>query len=134
MTWLTVTEYLCHKLEKICSVCRNHNPVLFAFMTYPHTGFVTRRTRRVPHAKQELFTLPEHMRLPLVCSGVRVTRSLVFFVDSCLSLCPSFGLCIVCHSSIYGFWLPVWFLHTFPMMHAKFIMERSAHRLNRQYK
>jgi hypothetical protein len=39
----------------------------------------------------------------------RVTRSLalyVCFVDSCLSLCTfSIGHCVVCSSSIYGFWL-----------------------------
>jgi hypothetical protein len=42
--------------------------------------------------------------------GVRVTRSLVLcvcFVDRCLSFCTfSFGDCVVCPSSIYGFWLP----------------------------
>jgi hypothetical protein len=42
-----------------------------------------------------------------VFSGVRVTRSLVLyvcFVDRCLSLCTfSFGHCVVCSSSIYGF-------------------------------
>ena len=44
---------------------------------------------------------------------VRVTRSLVLcvcFVDRCLSFCPfSFGHCVVC-SSIYGFWLLLWYL------------------------
>jgi hypothetical protein len=30
--------------------------------------------------EQELLTLPEHLRLPPVFSGVRVTRSLVLFV------------------------------------------------------
>jgi hypothetical protein len=48
--------------------------------------------------------------------GVRVTRSLVLclcFVDRCLSFCPfSFGHCVVCFSSIYGFWLPLWYLQT----------------------
>jgi len=34
MTLLIVTEYLCHKLPRIWSVCRNHNPVLFLFITY----------------------------------------------------------------------------------------------------
>ena len=34
MTFLTITEYLCHKLPRIWSVCRNHNPVLFLFITY----------------------------------------------------------------------------------------------------
>ncbi len=42
-----------------------------------------------------------------VCSGVRVTRSLVLyvcFVDHCLSFCTlSFGHCVVCSSSIYVF-------------------------------
>jgi hypothetical protein len=43
----------------------------------------------------------------LVFSGVRVTRSLVFFViflNRCLFFCPlSFGQCVVSPSSIYGF-------------------------------
>jgi hypothetical protein len=34
----------------------------------------------------------------------------VCFVDCCLSFCNfSFGHCVVC-SSIYGFWLPLWFV------------------------
>jgi hypothetical protein len=49
-------------------------------------------------------------------SGVRVTRSLVLylcFVDRCLSFCTcSFGHCVVCSTSIYGFWLPLWYLQT----------------------
>jgi hypothetical protein len=58
--------------------------------------------------------------------GVRVTRSLVLyvcFVDRCcpfvlfllaivLSVLLSFGHCGVCSSSIYGFWLPLWYLQT----------------------
>jgi hypothetical protein len=35
------------------------------------------------------------------------------FVDRCLSFCTfSFGHCILCSSSIYGFWLPLWYLQT----------------------
>jgi len=34
MTWLTVTEYLCHKWPRICSICRIHFPVLSSFMIY----------------------------------------------------------------------------------------------------
>ena len=49
-------------------------------------------------------------------SGVCVTRSLVLyvcFVDRCLSFCTfSFGHCVVCSSSIYGFWLLLWYLQT----------------------
>ena len=58
---------------------------------------------------------------PPVFSGVRVTRSLVLyvcFVDRCLFFCTfSFGHCVVSSSSsssssssIYGFWLPLWYL------------------------
>ena len=74
------------------------------------TGFVTRLARRVSLVEQELLTLPEHLRSPLVVSatnsGVRVTRSLVLyvcFVGRCLYFGTfSFGHCGVC-SSIYGF-------------------------------
>jgi hypothetical protein len=66
--------------------------------------------------EQELLTLPENLSLPPVFSGVRVTRSLVLyvcFVDRCLSFCIfSFGHCVVCSSSICGFWLPLWYLQT----------------------
>ena len=78
--------------------------VVITFRSFPHswfiTGFVTRLTRWAP----------------LVFSGVRVTRSLVLyvcFVDRCLSFCTfSFGHCVVCSSSIYGFWLSLWYLQT----------------------
>jgi hypothetical protein len=44
------------------------------------------------------------------------TRSLVLyvcFVDRCLSFCIlTFGRCVVSSSSIYGFWLPRWYLQT----------------------
>jgi hypothetical protein len=65
---------------------------------------------------QELLTLPEHLRSPPVFSGVRVTRSLVVYVcfaDRCLSFCTfPFGHCVGCSSSIYGFWLHLWYLQT----------------------
>jgi hypothetical protein len=78
--------------------------------SFPHsrliTGFITRLTRWVP-LEQELLTLPEHLSSPTVFSGVPVTRSLVLyvcFVDRCLSFCTfSFGHCVVCFFSIYGF-------------------------------
>jgi hypothetical protein len=80
---------------------------------FPHSwlisGFVTRLTRRVPLVEQELPTLPEHLSSPPVFSGLRVTRSLVLcecFVDRCFY----FRHCFVCSFSIYGFWLPLWYL------------------------
>jgi hypothetical protein len=64
----------------------------------------------------ELLTLLEHLSSPPVFSGADVTRSLALcacFVDRCLSFCTfSFGNCVVCSSSIYGFWLPLWYLQT----------------------
>ena len=82
-------------------------------------GFVARLTRRVSLVEQELLTLPEHLILTPVYSGVRVTRSLalyVCFVGLWLSFCTfSFGHCVVC-SSKYGFWLPLLYLQTLPIL------------------
>jgi hypothetical protein len=66
-------------------------------------------TWRVPLVEQELLTFPAHLISSPGVSEVRVTRSLVLCVcfDRCLSFCPfSFGHCVICLSSIYGFWLP----------------------------
>jgi hypothetical protein len=67
---------------------------------FPHsrliTGCVTRLTRRMSLVEQELLTLPEHLSSPAVFSGVRVTRSFVWYVcfpDRCLSFFAfSFGI------------------------------------------
>jgi hypothetical protein len=99
--------------------------------SFPHllliTGFVTRLTRRVPLVEQELLTLPQHLRSSPVFIGVRVTRSLVLCVcvlDHCLSFCPfSFGHCVVLSPSIYGFWLPLWYLQT-PLPLKEIVIDR----------
>jgi hypothetical protein len=66
--------------------------------------------------EQELPTLSEYLSSPPVFSGVHVTRFLVLcvcFVDRCLSFYTfSIGMCVGCSSSIYGFWLPFWYLQT----------------------
>jgi hypothetical protein len=88
--------------------------------SFPHsrliTEFITWLTRRVPLKEQELLTLPEHTSYPPVFSVVLVIRSLVLyicFVNRCLSFCTfSFGHCVVCSSSIYRLWLPLWYLQT----------------------
>ena len=59
----------------------------------------------------------EHLSSSPVFSGVNVTRSLVLcvcFVAHCLSFCPNFSFdhCVVCPSSIYRFWLTLWYLQT----------------------
>jgi hypothetical protein len=81
------------------------------------TGFVTRVTRRVPLVEQEQLTVPEHLCSRPVISGFRVNRSLfmcMFCRSLFLSLCTfSFGLCVVCSFSIYGLWLPLWYLQIF---------------------
>ena len=64
----------------------------------------------------KLLTFPDHLSSSPLLSGVCVIRSLVLyvcFVDRCLSFCSfSFGHCVVCSSSIYWFWLPLWYLQT----------------------
>jgi hypothetical protein len=100
-----VCVWLGWPLWNIC-VTNDHGYVpLVVNTSFPHswlsTGFVTRLTRRVPLVEQEPLTLQGHLSSPPVFSGVRVTRSLVLcvcFEDRCLS--------------IYGFWLPLWYLQT----------------------
>jgi hypothetical protein len=66
-------------------------PVLSSFMTYQRVC-VTRETRRVPQVvEQGLLTFPENMSSTLVFSGIRVARSLIFYVMFCRSL---FVLCL----------------------------------------
>jgi hypothetical protein len=121
-TILRSPPWLGRPLRNIC-VTNDHGYVplvVSIFRSFPHswliTGFVTRLTRRVSLVEQELLTLPDHLGSPPVFSGVRVTRSLflyVCFADLCLSFCTfSFGHYFVCSSSIYGFWLPLWYLQT----------------------
>jgi hypothetical protein len=116
MTWLTIMECLGHKWPWICSTCRKHIPVLSSFIT-GFTGFVARLTRRVSLMEQKLITLQVHLNSPPVFSEVRFIRSLVlyvYFVDRCLPFCAfSFGDCVVCSSSIYRLWWPLWYLQTF---------------------
>jgi hypothetical protein len=73
--------------------------------------------------RTSLPNLPEHLSSPPVFSGVRVTRSLalyVCFVNRCLSFCTFyFGHCVVCSSSIYGFWLCLWYRQTLLTEHGR---------------
>ena len=63
---------------------------------------VDRVARRVPHLEQELLSIPEQLNLPSVLSDVRVTRSFVFCVIFCRSLCILLSYlslpCIICLS------------------------------------
>ena len=63
------------------------------------------------NVEQELLALPEYLSSPLASSVTRSLALCVMFLYRCLSLCPFlFGHCVVCFSSIYRFWLPLWYL------------------------
>ena len=99
------------------SVTNDHGyvpPVEYTFRSFPQswiiTGFVTRvRTGATSGARTA--TSQEHLNSFPIFSGARVTRILVLCVMLCRSLFVLFLLTIVL-SSIYGFWLPLWYLHT----------------------
>ena len=71
------------------------------------------------HEKQDLITLPEHLRSPKVFGGGRVAYSLVLYVVSCVLLfvCLSFsflGMALSVYFSIYEFDCPsCTFRHSF---------------------
>ena len=71
-------------------VLTDHGYVPFVVITirfFPHswliTRSVTRVTQRMIYVEQELFTRSEYQRSPPVFRGVRVARSLVFFLRFC---------------------------------------------------
>jgi hypothetical protein len=108
MTWLTVTEYLCHKWPRKCSVCHNH----ICSHSWLITRFVTRVTRRVPHVLQELLT---HEFTPVV-SEVHVGQSLVFCVVYCrlsFVLLSSFFWPLCCLSFDLRLLITPWCLQVF---------------------
>jgi hypothetical protein len=92
--------------------------VLSTSRSFPHswliTGFVT--THNTTGATSGAGTAyPSGASEFTPCfSGVRVAQSLVLcvcFVERSLSFCTfSFGHCVICSSSIYGFWVPLWYL------------------------
>ena len=88
--------------------------------SFPHswliTWFVTRVTRRVSLVGQEILALSEHMRSSVVWWGSRY--SIFSLMSNALSIVVgpfTFGHCVVCPSSIYGFWLPFLYRQTFLM-------------------
>ena len=99
---------LCHKWPGIGCTCSKYFPVLSSIMTYYRVCSQINTTGTTSEAGTA--TLPEYLSSTRF-SGVRVTRYLVLcvcFVDRCMSFCAfSFGHCVVCPSSIYGFRLPL---------------------------
>ena len=128
------TFYGCHhdlgdrygiSVSRVCSTCRKH----FPFRSFPYSwlvnGFIIRLTRWVKLVEQELPTLLEHMSSPTGFSGVRVTRSLVLcvcLVDRCLSFYTFYlAHCVVRSSSLYGFWLSLWYIQTLLMVYVELL-------------
>ena len=123
----SVPSYTWH-LWNIC-VTNDHGYVPLAVNTslsVPHswliTGCVTRLTRRCHSVTWTAYPSGAPELTPGL-NGVRVTRSLVLcvcFVDCCLSFCSvSVGHCVVCSSSLYGFWLPLCHLQSWMNMLTK---------------
>lgn len=82
LIWITVTEYLCHKLTQLYSVCRNHNLALSAFMTYRICSKSAAETTYSSH--QELYNGVRCSLYSFLCG---LCRSLFVFFQlvSCLS-------------------------------------------------
>jgi len=78
---VTVTEYLCHKFPRICSIYRIYKPVLSSFMTY-HLLCNKSNTTGVASGAWTAY-LSEGPESTSDFSGIRVAQSLVFCVMFC---------------------------------------------------
>jgi hypothetical protein len=126
MTWLTATEYLCRRWALMCLFSLGHKPRpilghdMSLNVTYHQIVHLTTTTRFT--TSEELLTLPKHLGLTHGFCWIRVAQSLVFSAVFCgqIFLCVffssfPFGHCIVC-SSIYIFWIPLWYFQIFPLI------------------
>ena len=117
-TLIQAQNYFCFFLNETEKTCREQIQ-----MKIKHTQSRVKQTiKQMYMTKRNGYLIYRyttvHARFPLVFSGVPVTRSLVlciYCVYRCLSFCTvSFCHCVVC-SSIYGLWLPLWYLQTLIM-------------------
>jgi hypothetical protein len=102
--WLT----WCHRHIPSCHCIYNNNFHIFGKLT-----LITNN-----HQRQHIWDVScELFYIGWIFSGVRITRFLVLYIcfaDRCLSFCTfSFGHCAVCSSSVYGFWLSLWYTQPF---------------------
>jgi hypothetical protein len=97
----------------MCSVCRNHNPVLSSFMSY-HRVYNKSNTAGST-CEQELKTLPEHLNSLPVFRGVHVAQSFVFCVMFCrlLFILLSFFVILLSVLLYCDFWLTLLHFQTF---------------------
>ena len=107
--YLWISEYFLFKCQELLwqvkrVYCLWSNERMHRKISWCHLTAI----RRVSQVEHEPFR-----RLPAVFSWVRVARSLVFYLVLEIVVCTfSFGHCVVCPSSIYWFWLPLWYLQT----------------------
>ena len=101
MTWLTVTENMCHKWQRICSTWRKYFPVISSFMTY-HRVFSKSSTTGTTNGTSYTSRAAE---VTPIFSGIRAARFLVFCVVSCRLLFVFFLFNIVL-SVLLGFMDP----------------------------
>jgi hypothetical protein len=96
---------LCHKWPGYVPLNNNHNP------SAPHSfnGYVRRITRQVTLVVQKLTTLPDHLSSPLVYNKDRVEFLCVLISRSLFVHWSLFAHYIVSLSSIYAFWLRLWY-------------------------
>ena len=104
ITWLAATEYLWYKWPRICSVCRNHNPVLSIFLTYHRVS--SKGTTTGATCETETFSLSDELTPGF--KWVRIAWSVVFCGMFCRSLFISFLLAkgLSVRLWFFGFWLP----------------------------
>jgi hypothetical protein len=116
ITRSTATEYLCYKWPRICSTCRNHNPVLSTFMTYQ----VSNKSNTMgATCETETFSLLEHTSWPQVFNEVRIAWSVVFCGVFCRLFFVSFLLAkgLFVRLWFFGFWLPDLYLQNVLTIH-----------------
>jgi hypothetical protein len=92
--------------------------------SFPHSwfviGFVTKLTRLVPLVERELPVLPQHLSSPRFLVELALLDLYLYVYVLWIVICPfSFGHCVVCSSSIYGFWLPLWYLQTLLIFYSR---------------
>jgi len=88
MTWLTATEYLCHKWPQICSICPKGLPGSFLVHDLSRACNYSNTTGAISEARRTAYA------------------------SEALKFIPGFFWPLCCHSSFYGFWLPLWYLQT----------------------
>ena len=100
MTWLTVSDNLCRKWPRLCSVFLNRNPVISSFMG--NHRVLKGGTRCVPLVAQKMLSLPAQISSPQVLKLfllLNIFPAILFSFDHCI-------VYITFPSSIDDFWFP----------------------------